>query len=337
MATEATVQVLDGAVETAGVSIVTTTRDPDNPRQGTIYNPTTFAAGVPVWFHRRHDGKYLALFSKRWVAATAVYNDGPQLFSAHTETDAPGVALIDPTTGTCDGPFLPPGNQPGVNTLIAAYSRGDYLFTVGTKDDVAWLQHFVITRNGGLQLQGEEEIPLGYNLGVYADGFYVRIFGADEDGNLASVRKNWGRIGVNNDPQNQWQYEGAKGWYVTDYLDNMIPVPPGNLPAAGPVSMAKFRDRYYLMVTEYVAGAYAARVYTSRTIDQAWKALGSNVIPLGDDDTYLGGGAYLQPQLVANKDLLADGAQTGWPYVTSVLVESGSDQGILTSWGILSV
>ena len=333
MSTEATTQVLDTSVDTAGVSTVTATRTVAAPRQGTIYNPTTFAAGVPVWFHRRQDGQYLALFKQRWYAATAVYNAGPQSFSAHTVDTTPHYLVINPTTGHTEGPFL----LAGMDTLDAAVSRGDYLFLIGTKGGVGWVQHYVVTRTGGLQLQGQEATPLSLHLGVYADGFYLNIFGDDGTGKLAQARKNWGRIGTNSDPNMQWSYQGAKGWYTS--VDDTLPLPTdsGTIPAGGPVSVAKFRDRYYLAVTEHIAGAYASHVYTTRAVDADWIPVGSDVIPLGADAVYLGGGAYLQPQLVANKALVPDGANTGFPYVTSVKVVTGSDQAILTTWGILTV
>lgn len=336
MSIEAVAQVLDSAVDTAGVSTVTSTRTVAEPRQGTVYNPTTFAAGVPVWFHRLHDGSYMAMYKRVWNAATGVYHDGPQLFSAYTESTEPAYVVINPTTGTCSGPFPLPGAS-GEMTLDAAISRDNYLFTVGTKDGVAWIQHFVITRTGGLQLQGEEAVPMDLHLGLYIELNHLRVLGADPDGHLAQIRKNWGRIGTGADAARQWEYEGPKGWYVDSEEWSLMPGPTGPITCSGPVTMAKFRDRYYLLVTQLVTGAYSAKAYTSRAVDAAWKPFGTDVIPLGDTGTYLGGGAYLQPQLAVSRSSLPDGAQAGFPYVTSVKIESGSDDGILVDWGILSV
>lgn len=335
MATEATEQILSTSVDTAGVSTVTATRTVANPRNGTIYNPTTLAAAPPVWFHRlQQDGRYLALFKNRWTAATGVYHSGPQMFSAHTADPVPVRAYIAPTTGAIDGPYPMTSYLTGALRLNAAVSHGDYLFTLGTLDGVAWVQHWRISDRGVLSLVGEEAVPLGYDLGLYADRNYLQIFGADEDGHLARVRKNWGRIGNNVDPQMQWEYEGLKGWLTDAGLHtSMVP----NLPADGPCSVAKFRDRLYVAATEHSSGAYAAEVYTQRVVDQTWTRLGDTVIPLGDDADYLGGSAYLQPQLVGNKDLLPVGASTGIPYVTSVRVVVGSDQAILTEWDLLTV
>jgi len=334
MATEATEQILASSVDTAGVSTVTATRTVANPRSGTIYNPATLAAAPPVWFHRLQDGRYLALFRNRWVDATGVYHDGPQMFSDYTEDLTPVRGYIAPTTGAIDGPYPMTSYLTGNLRLNAAVSRGDYLFTLGTLDGIAWVQHWRISDRGVLSLVGEEATPLGYDLGLYADRNYLQVFGADEDGNLARVRKNWGRIGNNVDAQMQWEYEGLKGWLTDASLHTpMLP----HLPADGPCSMATFRDRTYLVITEHSGGAYSAEVYTQRAVDQTWTRLGDTVIPLGDDADYLGGSAYLQPQLVGNKDLLPDGASTGIPYVTSVRVVIGGDQAILTEWDLLTV
>lgn len=334
MATEATEQILSTSVDIEGISIVSATRTVATPRNGTIYNPATLAAAPPVWFHRLQDSRYLALFKNRWIDATGVYHDGPQMFSDYTEDPIPVRAYVAPTTGAIDGPYPMTSNLSGDLTLHAAVSRGDYLFTLGALDGVAWIQHWRISDRGVLSLVDEEAAPLGYDLGLHADRNHLQVFGADEDGKLSRVRKNWGRIGDNTDPQMQWEYEGLKGWLTDDELHT--PMAPG-LPADGPCSVAQFRDRTYVMATEHSGGAYSAEVWTQRTVDQTWKRLGDTVIPLGDDADYLGGSAYLQPQLVGNKALLADGASTGIPYVSSVKVVIGSDQAILTEWGLLSV
>lgn len=334
MATEATVQVLASSVDTGGVSIVTSTRTKAQPRYGTVYNPATFAAAPPVWFHRCQDGRYLGLFMNRWTGGTSVYHDGPQLYSDFDIDPTPVRAYIEPTSGAIDGPHPMTSNQPGDLTLNAAVSRGDFLFTLGRRSDVAWLQHWRISDRGVLSLVAEEATPLGYELGLWADQNFVFVFGSDDDGHLSRVRKNWGRIGNGTDPTRQWEYEGVKGWLTDVSLHTpMLP----HLPADGPVSAAQFRDRAYIMVTRHAAGAYAAEVWTQRTVDQTWTRLNDTVIPLGDDADYLGGTAYMQPQLVGNKDLLPDGSRTGIPYVTSTHVDIGDDQAMLTEWGLQAV
>jgi hypothetical protein len=47
-----------------------------------------------------------------------------------------------------------------------------------------------------------------------------------------------------------------------------------------------------------VPASWHSTMYTSRRVDETWSAVtGAGDAPLGDEDTYLGGGAYLQPQL----------------------------------------
>lgn len=332
MATETAMQVLDSAVETAGVSTITATRTPANPRRGTIYNPATFAAAVPIWFHRLQDGRYLAIFKSRWHTATATYDIGPLMFSAHSES-GPCYAFIDPTTGTIEGPY----DWPDLDVINSAVSRNDYLFAVGELNGTPVVQHFIITRFGGLQPQGSEVVPLGFNLGLFADGHHLYVFGDNGAGRLARIRKNWGRIGINNDPQFQWEYQGEKGWYTN--VDEATPMKSdGNtyIPAAGPVSVAKHLRWFYLTAVTHSSGSYYAKTYSARDIDQRWRWYG-DVAALGLDADYLGGGAYLQPQLVVTSDLLPDGTTTGFPYVISQRVAAGSNRAILTEWNIVSV
>lgn len=337
MATERAVQVMDTAVDTAGISVVSATQTLAIPRRGSIYNPDTFAAAAPVWFHPMHDGRYLGLFSRYWNAATAAYNSGPQIYSAHTEVTDPSWAYIDPGTGATTGPSPIPSNSAGTRVLTAACSRGDYLFTLGTLDGNAWVQHFVFTRNGGLQLQGEEQVPVNYTLGVYADGSHLWVFGAGTGGHLSLVRKNWGRIGISKDVSQQWQYRSASGW-LTDPATSepLLDTSGGFLPADGPCSMAVVRDRLVLSTTTHAAAAWSSTSYTKRQVDSRWKLRPVAPIDLGTDSTYLGGGACLQAQLPANSATLT-GTQAGFTYVKSTKLVVSANTGILTEWGMLAL
>ena len=62
MATFTVRQVLPQSVDSAGISVATTTLDTTDPRTGQMYNPTTLAAAAPVWFHRLPDGRFVGLF-----------------------------------------------------------------------------------------------------------------------------------------------------------------------------------------------------------------------------------------------------------------------------------
>jgi len=329
MATDTADQVLSDSVDSAGVSIVTATRTVDNPRLGSIYNPDTLAAADPVWFHRAHDGRYLALFRMRWHTATAADTTGPTLYSDYIETSIPCYAWINPTTGVADGPHP----WPGLDALSAAVSRDNYMFTLGLDaNGNAAVQHIVFTRLGGLQFHNQEVVPAGYYLGLHIDGRYLYVYGIGDDGYLARVRRNWGRIGIN-DPQMPWEYETPKGWTADpDEAASM----PGDLPADGPCSVGKFRDRLYVMTTRNVVDDWQGVLYSARPVDPVWKPVSAPPIDLGDDDTYLGGTAYLQSQLVPRPEALG-GARAGFCWVSSTRLEIGSDEAMVTRWGIVSV
>jgi len=51
-----------------------------------------------------------------------------------------------------------------------------------------------------------------------------------------------------------------------------------------------------------VPASWHSRFYTSRRVDETWSLVGAaEPIPLGDEDTYLGGGVQLQPQLALSR------------------------------------
>lgn len=50
--------------------------------------------------------------------------------------------------------------------------------------------------------------------------------------------------------------------------------------------------------TPAVPASWNSVMYTARRVDETWSAVtGAETVPLGDEDTYLGGGSYLQPQI----------------------------------------
>jgi len=297
MATWTIRQVLPRSVDTAGVSVTTATCRVEDPRQGQLYNQATLAAAVPIWFHHLQDGRQVALFSRRLTAATVAplqQSTGPLLYRTATESTAPSWAIFDPATGAVSRIGDIPSNTIGDRVLTAAVSRGNYLFTLSKIGDTALIQHFRIGTHHGLVLQAEEVVPGSLGLGLFADYNDLWVFGA-KSGVLTLARKNWGRIGDNTaiDPRMRWRYHTDKGW--SGDLTELTAM-PGAIPAQGPVSIANFRNRFYLTVPVQAAAAWSVKTYTSRAIDAKWSSHPFTV-SLGTDATYTGGTAQLQPQL----------------------------------------
>ena len=258
MATEAAVQVIPSSADMPGMSVVTASRSQNAPRSGLIYNPETLAAAEPVWFHPMPDGNYLALFSRRLTGATLAGStiDNVLLFNGYTVDTDPSWAVVGPKTGEVQPVALIPSEQPGIRTLVAAASRGNYLFTLNryqrAGDDTvhSLLQNFRVTSQRGITLLGEELVPGDFALGLYCDHRYLWLTGDDGDGYLSLARKNWGRIGTDEDanPTMNWQFWGAGSWNSDiNLLSAIIDQYGAKLPADGPCSLSRYRDSYYLM------------------------------------------------------------------------------------------
>lgn len=261
MATEATLQVIPSSIDEHGMSVVTASRDQKAPRSGIIYDPATLAAAQPIWFHPMSDGRYLALFSRRLTNATLspVTINGVLLYSDYSLSTAPCWAPIGLKTGQIDKVTLIPSELPGPRTLVAAASRGEYLFTLSTyktsadaDTTQALLQNFRVTPYTGITLLGEEFVPGDLSLGLFVDIRYLWVFGASPTGKLTVGRKNWGRIGLNPDasPTPDWLFWGSGSWNSSrDQMAGIVDEKGVELPADGPCSMARYRDTYYLMAT----------------------------------------------------------------------------------------
>ena len=260
MATETTVQVIPSSADVPGMSVATSSRNQAAPRSGLIYNPTTLAAAVPVWFHPMPSGRYLTLFSRRLTDATLSADTigGVLLYTGYQVSDEPCWATIGPRTGDPEPVKLIPSEQPGTRHLIGAASRGSYLFTLNwykkSPDDdetYALLQNFRVSGQG-ITLLGEETVPRNLGLGIYCDRRYLWMFGNDGEGKLALARKNWGRIGTNSDanPIMNWQFWGQGSWNSSsDQLSAVLDNKGQKIAVDGPCSMARYRDTFYLMAS----------------------------------------------------------------------------------------
>jgi hypothetical protein len=339
MATQAAQQILDDAIDLAGMSVVTTTRTTLTPRNGLIYNPDTLAAAVPIWFHPLNDGRYMALLAQCWTGAT-VGTVGPQSYTAHTTVTIPSTVIINPATGST-GPVVPlPSQLPGTRVVEGAASRFDNLYTVGTLDGVAHVQwHRVV--GTALLLGGEEIIPgvvasgVNFRRGCYVSGDYLYVFGDDDAGQVYLARKRWGRIGFNDrTPTYTWEYLTAKGWLPSaDELAPLKDTTGAIITTVGPVSYAHYRDRALLVVVHKdVSGVRSAQGYVARDVDSRWRPLSFVGPSLGDDSTYLGAGLQLQDQLNPNLSTVPTGAFTAFPAVSSILSSVDGEDAIVTGW-----
>lgn len=294
MASTAAPPVSSDSIDSIGLSLATASRDPDYPHRGTAYTGL-LNDSAPVWFHPLNTGKYLMLMSKTKVVSSSV----TQPIVVNTE---PSWAFIDPSTGSQTGlGAIPSQLSTGGLTLTSAASRGDYLFLLSQTSDktAALIQHIRVTNSGALELLGEEWVPGALGLGLYIEGNYLWVFGADVMKNLAVARRNWGRIGAatNTDPQMNWLFRSEKGW-SSDVAD--IATIDGELPADGPVSVAKLGIKYYMMAANnrLPDHPWVAAGYVSRYLDRDWVRDSSRDVDLGKtDDLYQGGTVRLQPQL----------------------------------------
>lgn len=319
MAIDATAQVLPTSVDTTGLSIVSSRMTAEDPRRGTIYNPNTFAAAVPVYFHPLQDGNYLALFRTRWTDTTA--GRSLQTYATHTSSSEPTWVVVNPATGQAASVDTVPTRLTGYTDrlLNGACSRVDFLFTTGTVDSVGYVAFHRISRDGSLLLQAEETLavtPSGvrFGYGCYLDGDFLVVFGRDGDGVVYQARKRWSRVGVNNSTD-FWLYRGERGW-VPD-PDDLSPVTTaaGPITSTGPVSLARDKDRMLLSTVQYADGAYEAQVYSKRLLGH-WKPDGDRIF-LGFDPEYLGGGLFFQSQLPGNRTLYPEGTVSAIPYLAS--------------------
>lgn len=309
MATFYTRQVMPGSVDSAGLSTVTSTLQVDDPVGGQIYNPTTLAGAHPVWFHRLPNGRYLTLFSRRWVNANVAEQEatGPLMYTTYTETTDPSWAVIDPSSGSVTGLQTIPSNTSGARTLVSAVSRGNYLYVLSTwSGSQALLQHFRVGTGPSMILHAEEFVPASLGLGLHIDRNDIVVFGA-KDGLLTAVRRNWGRIGQPETglSSTKWQYRTGRGWSLDPAdLDSL----PGDIPALAPVSVARWRNRTYLATADYTLPAgvegdppslrlWRAAFYTARDVDSAWTKKTTSGVSLGNGVRYLGGTTWFQPQL----------------------------------------
>lgn len=284
------------SVDGSGLSVATENPTTDDIRRGTVYDTKDLAAASPLWFHPLNSGSYRALFTRRLHDAVVSEPRPPGIlrFSSSSESSAPCWADVGSSAGMRFSGVIP-SDLASSRVMTSAVSRGSYLFILSQSGPKSLVQHFRVSPRQGWILQGEEFVPAGLALGLYVDARELWVLGSVE-GKLSMARKNWGRIG---DENSGWRFRTDRGW--SGDPEDIRPM-PGDFPVDGPVSMARFRNRFYLSVpvrevpSDSTVGQWYARFYTSRMVDRKWSVHHSGV-SLGSDASYLGGTAYLQPQL----------------------------------------
>lgn len=326
MSTETTTQVLDTSYDMNGISVVTATKTAAAPRRGTIYNPDTLAAALPVWFHPLRDGRFLGLFAERWHTAT-IGSGGPQSYASHVETINPSWMVFDPATGSYSGVQEIPSNLPGNRDLAGAVSRFSYLLTIGTCNDEAHLQHHVVGDHGDVILQAEEIVPVvggvSFSFGIWVDDRFLYLVGTDSASRIHLARKRWSRVGENRDEWGTWEYKGTRGW--SPEPSNLAPLMDSTgqpLVTSGPVSYAKLKNREFISVMT----ATDAKIYSSRDVEPTW------VLEYQRPADYL----YLQPQLYYNPTMIPTGKRVGVPYVVTDIIDTANAKQLLVSWDMFA-
>ena len=92
LSTTAPTQLDPASLDLSGISVATTVASDPNPRTGTVYDPVTFAAGAPIWFHPMPGGSHLMVCARTWHEATP--SGGVGLFADYTESLLPSWFVV---------------------------------------------------------------------------------------------------------------------------------------------------------------------------------------------------------------------------------------------------
>lgn len=314
-----------------GLSVVTSS--PTAPGYGAVYNPVSWAAAVPVWFHPCFQtGQYLMLVSRRWYAA---HPSSPGVYTSFSENTAPSWTFINAPTGSRGDvsnavTYIPMTTALSSPTLVGAASRPPaylYVLTTGTLSGspAAVLQHFSLSAAGQITLRAEEILPtvsagsstVTFGRGLHLDGPHVVVYGSDATGTLYRIRKPWGHVGVNADlnPTPQvllgvvgspagWEYYTGSGYSASvaecaplvglDDSTNTTPRTP--LTTTGPLSFATVSGVTMMSTVSQQNGQATAHLWTSRAgRPLAPMNWGQSLGTVGG--SYVGGGLGMQPLL----------------------------------------
>ena len=183
---------------------------------------------------------------------------------------------------------------------------------------------------------------------------HLLVFGASSDNRLFMVRKPWGRIGINSveqpstayrilgttaeDPR--WSYYTGDGWSVDPTLAAPIVDSKGAvITSLGPVSVATFRDRNWLVAVVAEGDNRLARIYSQRG-QRPWAVEGSVSLGSVADGSYLGDTLRFQQQVppATSSDPMSNPANdAALVYVVSTKSVSNGVSRLNNTWGLWSI
>jgi hypothetical protein len=370
VSTSPVVQIPTTSLDANGVSIVAGPKSLLTQQAGQIFNPTTFAAGVPVYFHPLGGQRFVGLYSQRWYGATSIATD-PNYYSAYSVDSNPNWIGFDGTMGSTfqvsgQAGFNPPTNTPGTLTLTAGASRSNtYIYTLNTvvngSNTTALVQNFHVANVGSVRLIAEETIPNAtvggstvlFNQGLEFSTPYLYYAGTNSSNQVFLARKNWGAVGQSGPPPTRltapkgtsppgssWTYQTSTGWSGDNTQAMPLKTVGGIMTSVGPISFGSYRDRTFISTVHVSGSTVTGQVYVSRGLYDTWQPVGSPIALGTIGTTYLGGGVQLQPALQAsptNVIVTSAANVTAIPYVTAVKATVSGNSSIVVTWGLLPV
>lgn len=369
MSSAPTVQLDPTALDMMGMSVATSPPSVTIARSGTFYDPVTWAAAAPVWFHPVAD-QALMIATQRWFDATAA-GGTPGAYSAVTIDTVPSWALVTANSGYRNAVPGQTVNLP-MNTVatsvsvVGAVSRPpNLLFVLNTATvagvPTAVLQRFHLGTNGSVTIASEDVLPavggVVFNAGIQYATPNLVIYGTDAAHQVYKVTKPWGQVGFNKTSQvfvqprtandaigspQGWQYYTGTGFSLDPTELAPITAADGTvLTSRGPMSFGDSRNQTFMTTVTLSGSTYSGQIWRSRS-GQPFAPLGAPAaLGSSSDGSYLGGGIYLQPQLAPNPAaaaMTADGVISGIPYLTWTRTSPAGGGHVLdVQWEILPI
>lgn len=337
----------DTAVDTSGLSIVTSTPAAisDEDGRGAIYSPAVLAAGRLVHTHAVEAHQFLAIFSDTWINATA-NQSVPGTFSAKTALNRPVAFWVNSRAGGRT-PAMDQGGEPShlfprrTISLVAATSMGPmlYLLVIVDGKNPALLNYrtapgvlaFISAQWLPGAIVDDATDPVVWDKGIFQSGAYLYFVGAAANDRLCMAKYPLSA------PRSKPLYLGAKGW--TPNPSEIVPLATRTgapLTSIGPVSLARYQSEWYLSATARPATETTASFYRAAHPSSGWAPL-PGTVTLGTDAAAVSTGVFFQDSVEANPrhQVLAGNAEAvaGLPYVHTVQ----ADTAMRTAWGILPV